>query len=295
MKFLKEPLVHFLLLGAGIFGVHAWRQGDTDSEAEDKGKRIEINAAVITRLTDAWTRQFLRPPSAADLSGQVDAHIKEEVLCREALAMGLDRDDSIVRRRLAQKLEFLTQDISMAAPPDEEALARFFTQHAARYSRPAEVGFRHVFFSRERRGPTVEDQAREALAALTKSGVSEETLGDPFLHDFTFAGQREQDVSGLFGPEFARTVMSAPLGTWTGPVSSSYGLHLLLVTEHAGPQPEPLARVRDTVMRDLLDERRRQANGEVIAGLRKNYEIVIDGAAMAAAASAPVATTRKNP
>jgi hypothetical protein len=281
-----------------LFAIHAWRQKGQARAEESSAERIEVNAATITRLKDAWTRQFLRPPGAEDLQGQVEAHIKEEVLCREALAMGLDKDDSIVRRRLAQKLEFLTQDISMAATPDETALAQFFAVNTARYAQPAQVSFRHVYFSKERRGAKFEADAKAALAALVKPGVSGEAFGDPFLHDFTFTKQREQDVTGIFGSAFAAAVMKTPAGTWTGPVASSYGLHLVLVTERGGPRPVTLAAVRETVLRDLLDERRREANADVVTRLRKHYEIVIDAAALEAAASSGsslTATAQKNP
>ncbi len=139
MKLFKEPLLHFLLLGGAVFAVHAWRQNNAAAPEVSDPQRIEVDAAVITRLRDGWTRQFQRTPTADDLSGMVEAHLKEEVLCREALKMGLDRDDTIVRRRMAQKMEFLTQDISAAAVPDEAALTQFFAENAARYAQPAKV------------------------------------------------------------------------------------------------------------------------------------------------------------
>ncbi len=296
MKFLKEPLFHFLLLGGAIFAVHAWRQPDETAADGAGAQRIEVNAAAIKRLREGWTRQFQRAPNAEDMQALVEAHIKEEVLYREALAMGLDREDTIVRRRMAQKMEFLTQDISMAATPDDAALEQFFMQHAARYAQPAQVSFRHVYFSKERRGAKLEADARETLAALAKPGASDEAFGDPFLHGYTFTEHREQDVTGIFGSEFAAVLMKSPSSAWTGPVTSSYGLHLVLVTERGASQPVTLTAVRDTVLRDLLEERRLTVNADVVAGLRKNYEIVIDAAALEAAASSETTlTAQKNP
>ena len=229
MKLLKEPLLHFVIIGALIFGVHAWRQGGGDKVDAANAKHIEVNAATIMRLKDGWRRQFQQTPTTDDLRGMVEAHIREEVLCREALVIGLDRDDTIVRRRMAQKMEFLTQDISTAVVPDAAALAKFFAQNAERYAKPAQASFRHVYFNKEKRGARLDADAKEALAALAKPGVSEETFGDSFLHGFEFNNQSEQDVTSIFGREFAKSVMDASPDAWRGPITSSYGVHLVRV------------------------------------------------------------------
>lgn len=293
MKILKEPLLHFLILGAAIFMVHAWRQkGNAGGGDHDNGKRIDVNAATITRLREGWTRQFQRTPNAEDMRGLVEAHIREEVLCREALAMGLDRDDTIVRRRMAQKMEFLTQDISTAVAPDEAAVVKFFTQNAERYAKPTQVSFRHVYFSKEKRGEKLAADATEALRALAQPGVSDEAFGDSFLQGFDFSDQGEQDLSSIFGREFAMSVMKMPTAMWSSPIASSYGLHLVRVTRRVEPRPVELAAVRDAVMRDFLDERRRVANDDVLERMKKNYEVVIDEAALKAAAIAPAKTAQ---
>lgn len=293
MKTLKEPLLHFLVLGVAIFAVHSWRQKGEASGDAGGMKRIDVNAATITRLREGWTRQFQRTPNADDLRGMVEAHVREEVLCREALALGLDRDDTIVRRRMAQKMEFLTQDISTVVTPDEATLAAFFAENAARYAKPAQVSFRHVYFSREKRGAMLEAGVKEALTALSKPGVSEEEFGDPFLQGYEFTGQSEQDVAAIFGREFAVSVMKVPAGAWSRPIPSSYGVHLVRVTTRGDPQPVALAAVRDAVLRDFLDERRRSVNAGVLARMKQNYEVVIDEAALKAAAG-PEKTAQAN-
>ncbi|MDB6135279.1 MAG: peptidyl-prolyl cis-trans isomerase [Verrucomicrobiales bacterium] len=291
---LREPLLHFLLLGAVIFAVHAWRQrGELGGENKD-AQRIEVNAAVISRLREGWTRQFHRTPNADDMLGLVEAHIREEVLCREALAMRLDREDTIVRRRMAQKMEFLTQDISTAVAPDEATLAKYFADHEARYAQPAQVSFRHVYFSREKRGATLDAVAREALAALAQPGAPEESFGDPFLPGFEFSMQTEPDVVSVFGAAFAVEVMKAAANTWSGPVVSSYGVHLVRVTARVEPRPAELAAVREVVLRDFQDERRRAANDEVVTRLKQNYQIIIDDVALKAGV-VPDAATNSRP
>ncbi|WP_009959238.1 peptidyl-prolyl cis-trans isomerase [Verrucomicrobium spinosum] len=280
-RLLKEPLLHFLLLGAAIFAIHKWRETRRTGENDSANTHlITVNAATVTRLKEGWTRQFQRAPDADDMRGMVEAHIREEVLCREALAIGLDRDDTIVRRRLAQKMEFLTQDIATSAPPDEASINAFFKKNAGRYAPPARVSFRHVYFSREKRGEKLDANAKEALAALQDGNASDEDFGDAFLQPFEYSNQSEADIAGIFGREFAAALMKSPESTWLGPVASTYGVHLVRITgSHASP-PTELGKVREQVLRDLVDERRRTANEEVLQQMKKNYEIVIDDAAL---------------
>lgn len=284
-RLLKEPLLHFLALGVMIFAIDAWRKpGDTGS-ADPEGKRIEVGTATITRLKDGWTRQFQRSPTAEELRELVEQHVREEVLSREALALGLDRDDTIVRRRLAQKMEFLTQDVTTSVAPDDATLAAFFAANAARYAKPARMDFRHLYFSREKRGATLETEVNAALAALAKPDANEEDFGDSFLQGFAFSDQEEADVAAIFGREFGAAVMKAPTGRWSGPIASSYGMHLVHLTRRDPSQPVELAAVRETVLRDYLEERRQSGNAEVLARMKENYDVVIDEAALEAAAA----------
>jgi hypothetical protein len=287
-KLLKEPLLHFLLLGAALFALNAWRAKERPADAA--APRIEVTAAVIERLRAAAERQFGKAPDAEELRGQVMAHIREEVFCREALALGLDRDDTIVRRRLAQKMEFLTGDIVDAAEPADAAVREFFGKNAARYAKAGRVSFRHIFFSREKRGAGTEAAVAGALAVLVK-GASDETMGDSFLHGFEFADREPDDVIATFGREFAEKLAALPAGAWSGPVVSSYGLHLVRVESRTEPRAVKFDEVRETVLRDFHDERRRTANIEVFKKLRERYQVTVDEAALAKAATGPAPKT----
>ena len=281
-KLLKEPLLHFFALGVLLFALNAWRE--KTRPAEVSSARIEVTATVIERLSAAYERQFGRLPDAMELREQVTAHIREEVLCREALAMGLDRDDTIVRRRLAQKMEFLANDIVSVAEPTHAELRKFFEKNSTRYSKPGRVSFRHVYFSKEKRGVAAETAAREGLAALEKGG-SDEMLGDPFLHGFEFAEREKDDVVAAFGSEFAKQLEAQPTGKWCGPVPSSYGLHLVRVVDRTEPRAMTFDAVRETVLRDFNEERRETANREVFEKLRQRYDVAVDEAALAKAAA----------
>lgn len=286
----REPLVHFLALGALLFGLNAWRD---DSRVDAKSPAsIEVTAAVIEHLRAGYERRSGQAPDAEELRGLVTAHIREEVLCREALALGLDRDDSIVRQRLAQKMEFLTADLVGAAEPPEAALQAYFATNAARYARPARFSFRHVYFSREKRGPGAEAAAHEALTALGK-GLSDAEMGDAFLHGFEFAERGPEDLTALFGPEFATGLAARPLNAWSGPVASSYGLHLVRIEFRAEPKPVTLAQARPAVLRDFQEEQRRTANREIFERLKQRYQITVDEAALTNAPAVKMAEATK--
>jgi peptidyl-prolyl cis-trans isomerase C len=276
-RLLKEPLLHFLAVGAMIFGLNAWRE--KARPIETSAARIEVTAAVIDRLRAGSERQFGQSPDAEELRRLVTAHIREEVLCREALALGLDRDDAIVRRRLAQKMEFLTDDLVVAAQPDDVAVREFFEKNAARYAKPAQVSFRHVYFSQEKRGAKSDAAAREALAALAK-GANDEVLGDAFLHGFIFVARETPEITALFGGEFAAQLGTLRPGEWNGPIASSYGLHLVRVDSRGITSPASFAAVSAKVAEDFNEERRRTANREIFEKLRERYQVSVDEAAL---------------
>jgi peptidyl-prolyl cis-trans isomerase C len=281
-KLLKEPLLHFLALGALFFALNAWREKTRPKPASSA--RIEVTAAVIERLRAAFERQFGQPPDAEELREQVTAHIREEVFSREALALGLDRDDMIVRRRLAQKMEFLADDIVRTAEPTDTVVRDFFEKNAGRYAKAGRVSFRHVYFSKEKRGAGAEATAGATLAAL-QTGASDETMGDPFLHGFEFADREQDDVIAAFGQEFAKQLEVQAMGEWRGPVASSYGLHLVRVETRMEPRAVKFDEVREMVLRDFNDERRRMANREVFEKLCQRYEVAVEEAALAKAAA----------
>lgn len=287
-RLLQEPFLHFLLLGAALFVLNAWRE--TKKPPTGAAPRIEVSAPVIARLRDGFERQFGHAPDRAELQDLIAAHIREEVLYREAIAMGLDRDDMIVRRRMAQKMEFLTDDVVGAAEPDDAVLRKFFAENGARYAKPGRVSFRHVYFSKEKHGAETQAAAESALAALSQ-GASDENMGDAFLHGFEFAEQEPADITAMFGKDFADQIETSPEGEWLGPVASSYGLHLVRIAKRGDAHPASLDEARAAVARDYNDERRRHANREVFEKLKERYDVAVDKEALSKAAT-PKTTQR---
>jgi hypothetical protein len=287
---LREPLIHFVLLGGLIFTASSWR--NREAPAEEGRPAIGISADTIAWLGEGFAKQWHRSPDEQELRGLVDDHVREEVLYREALAMGLDRNDTIVRRRMAQKVQFLGEDLTGAVPLDEGSLQRYFAEHAARYAPPVRTSFRHVFFSKERRGATLEAEARVALSALAEGG-DEMALGDPFLREHEFVAADEREIAGALGDDFAARLSTLPTGKWQGPVASAYGVHLVLVVAREEAPPISFESVRDAVARDLSEERRITGNHEFVEKLKARYRILVDEAALEAAANVPTTTATR--
>jgi len=272
----REPLVHFLMLGALIYGVASVAAPGTDEPPED---RITVTAGEIDWITSSWEKRWSRPPTPQERQGLIDEFVRETIYYRAALAMGLDRDDTIIRRRLAQKLEFLTQDLAASVPPTPEELRAFFAEHADRYALPAFTTFTHVFVDPDAREERTLEDAERIVAELRAQGPPTERsadLGDRFMLQAYNPERTQQEIAKLFGAGFADEVAGLEPGRWHGPVLSGYGVHLVYVSDRSDPVPVQLADVRDDVLRDLEDQRRRTFEADYYEALRERYEVVIE-------------------
>jgi len=277
IKLLKEPLAQFLLIGACIYALYALFGTPDEEEAQ---RTVYIGEDRIANLAAMWEKRWNRPPIDAELVGLVRAWLREDILYREALAMGLDDDDHIIRRRLAQKLEFLTNDIAQLQEPSEAELDAFFLENRERFKAPDRITFSHVFFNPDTRENSTLDDAAEALERLQAAGEpSPEALlneGDRFMVQNTFTDASGFDVRRQMGGDFAESVMQLGPGRWHGPVLSGYGTHLVYVYKFDGAPLPVLDDVRD----DVLEEWRRiqveEFDAEFLRSLKSRYEIVID-------------------
>ena len=274
MKLLREPLVHFLLLGAGLFLLFGMVGGSEDAPTD----RIVISNGRIEQLTEIFMRTWQRPPTEEELTGLIENHIREEVYYREALAMGLDRDDTIVRRRLRQKLEFLTDDLLADAEPTPEELEAYLDEHADAFRRPTRVSFQQIYLDPDRRGEQAVADAESLLARLdgTGSEVDPTGLGDALLLPGDFTEVAETEVAHRFGRDFAAALTELPVGRWSGPVESGFGLHLVLIRQREPGSLPSLAEVRDSVEREWRNARREEATEAFYARLRERYDISIE-------------------
>jgi peptidyl-prolyl cis-trans isomerase C len=274
-QLIREPLVHFLVIGALLFGLYRIANNETSSTVNN---RISITAGDIEQMRAIFIRQRQRPPTEQELKGVINARVYEEVLYREALAMGLDRDDTIVRRRLAQKFEFLTDDLSDPGNPSEAELAEFFKEHGDRYQVPGRLSFVHIYFSAGKRGKRVEEDAKNDLVRLrgSASAAAIEEMGDAFLLEQEYKRIALDEIDKIFGTGFAAELTKIPLREWQGPIASGYGMHLVKVDNSETSRASALNAVREQVKRDWFDAKRRQIKEAAFKKLRERYQVVID-------------------
>jgi hypothetical protein len=270
-KFLTDPLLHFLLLGAALFGFSAWR-GDAP---EAGGERIVVTAEQIAQLREAAALLHGGPPSAEQLQELIEPTIREEIFYREALALGLDENDDEVRRRLVEKMQYLTQDLADPEPASEAELRAFYTASPERFRIPERVSFEQVFFSPSQRAETVERDALAALAEL-RTGADMSGFGDRTpLRDRYDDAPREQ-VGVLFGEQIAETLFTAEVGSWDGPFASDFGLHLVRLQARERSRVPPFEEIREQVLATFASVRRQQANEAEYRKLRDRYEIIVE-------------------
>lgn len=276
-RLLREPLVHFALLAGLVFV--ALSEPDTPKGVPDDN-RIVISAAEVDRLALAWTQRWQRPPSEDEFGGMVREAIREQVLYREAMALGLDRDDVVIRRHLRQKFEFVTQDLAYDTDPDEATLRAYYEAQPDRYAQSAQVSFSHILFSTDRRGAAAEADAAQALADL-QSATGPETadqLGDATSLPPGFEKISAVEVEAMFGPDFAAWVLRQEEGRWSGPIPSGYGLHLVRLSDRISGGPIAFETVRQRVKDDWVYEQRVAANEAIFLKLLDRYEVVVEPA-----------------
>ena len=277
-KLLKEPFVHFLIAGAVLFAGYAWLNRETANRPPNGSRVVSITASDVTWLKETWVRQWQRPPSDDEVRGMVADYLREELLAREARELRLDENDTIVRRRLAQKMTFFLEDTVHAVEPSDEEARRIYEADRERFQTPARISFTQIYFSRDRRGNDAAGDATKALQALTRDGapVDATEVGDRSLLERELHDADAQAVASAFGPDFARTVFGLEPGKWHGPIASGYGLHVVWVADVQQAQPRSFDEVRAQVIDQWRREKQKAADEQYVAALMKKYQVVAD-------------------
>jgi len=274
-RILREPLFQFLVIGAIVFAGYAAIQDRTATSEPDT---IVVTPGRINQLAETFARTWQRPPTREELDGLVDAFVKEEVFYREGRKLGLDTDDTVFRRRLQQKMEFLMEPGTEELTPGDGELQAYLKANPDTYRIPARVAFRQIFFDPQRRGEGVSADANAALDRL-RGGLSEaETaeLGDATLLPAGMPLVSVDQVAISFGSEFADALADAPAGDWAGPIASTFGVHLVRVDDRSEAREPELAEVAGAVARDWEARRRREISDKRYADLRAQYEVVVE-------------------
>ena len=262
------PLVVFLLLGLGVFALDRWAD-DRTAERDV----IEVTDGQVAGIRERWAAEWGRPPTDQELNGLLDDAIREEILYREALRLGLERGDTIVRRRLAQKMTFMLEDGTAVPAPADTEVEAYHSTHAERYREPGRTTFDHVFLSDDRRADPPGDARALLLAVRTGEDEAWRQLGDPFMLLREYADRTDQELAELFGGTFAGAVIQLSVGDWHGPIRSAYGTHLVRVMSRTKPRVPAFVEVRDRVVEDLIADRRREQNQAALRTVAEGYEV----------------------
>lgn len=296
-RWLREPLLLFLVIGLVMFIVY--QVLNPDSGQGDRLSKIELTADDLRQLEVAFAAKWQRPPSPQELWNLVDAKVREEILYREGLALGLDKDDTIVKRRLAQKVEFLSEDVSTVRDPGAKELQAWFEKNAARFALPSRVTFRHLFFSFDGRGERTRADALQALAKIAGQPADSPAavnLADSFMYQSYYADRTPEHVANVFGSKFAQALFQLNLAAcWQGPIESGFGWHLVWVDSVTPDRIPEFEEVEPEVKNEWLAEQRASARRKAFEMMKARYEIIMPKAAEQGVAAAGATPRKETP
>lgn len=274
-RLLREPLLHFFVAGVVLFAAWAWVNPDRLAGRPSASEAVRITSNEIAWLKETWARQWQQEPSETQLRGLVADYLREELLAREARALGLDRDDVIVRRRLAQKMTFLLEDTARTAEPAATELRRAYDRDPARFHTPARVSFEHAYFDPSERGAQA---AKDALARLSNPGLPADpaAFGDRSLLPREFTDVDERAVAHQLGADFARALFQLDAPTWHGPIASTYGLHLVRIRSAAGTKQQTFEEARAELLEEWRRSMQQTAEAEYFDALLEKYDVAVD-------------------
>jgi hypothetical protein len=296
-RLLREPLLHFLVAGAVLFAVHRLLHPPADGPAASH--RIEVTEDDLRQLSLAWVAQGRPRPTPEQMRSLVESRIREEILYREALALGLDRGDTIVKRRMAQKMEFLAEDLSALHEPPTGELRAWFEGNAERFALPPRATFRHLYFSPDRRGTRARDDAARALEQLAGKPAERPgrvALADPFMFQDYYGDRAFDELAAAFGRPFAEALFELPPGSWRGPIESGYGWHLVFLDSLTPSRLPAFEEVESDVRSAWVAAQREAFKRRAYEEMRTRYEVVLPaGLAAGVSASSEMARAQVDP
>ncbi len=265
----REPLLHFLLIGFALFLYY----NQASENVEAPPKRIHVDRGQVQQLAANFERTWSRQPRPAELDAMIENFVREEVFYREALALGLDQDDPLVKRRMRMKLEFILEDLS-AQDYSDDVLNEYLQRNADSFRAEARVSFRQVYLNPDKRADLPADAVR--LLTELQDGANPDSAGDPTLAPRAYPLAREGEIARDFGNEFASELSALRPGDWTGPLYSPFGAHLVKIDERIEARLPALAEIRDQVLREYQTEQRKLQKDVAYQKLREGYEVSVD-------------------
>ena len=271
MKFLRDPIAQFVLIGLFLVVLnHVWT-----SWQGAQGRTISVSTAEIERLEKLWANTAGRLPTGEDRAQIIAQFVQEEVLVREAERLGLGDNDTIIRRRLAQKMDFLAGDESLPDDPSDAVLEAWFEDNRQQFAAPELRSFIHVYFSPEKHGPAINIVAEQALQQLQSGGEWKRT-GDPYIQKRSYAALPKAEVQRLFGPDFAESLFALSPGQWSKPIGSAFGLHLVRIETVDNSAQADFEPVKADVLAAWREEKRSDAKQAALDKLVQGYDVVIE-------------------
>jgi peptidyl-prolyl cis-trans isomerase C len=293
-RWLREPLLHFLLIGIAVFAVYAYtHRGRGGFESS---RQITLSVDELGQMDMYFESQWHRQPTPAEFQAMVEDKVREEVLYREALAMGLDKDDTIVKRRMAQKMQFLAEDVAAAHEPSTAELKAWFEKNSNKFALPSRYSFRHLYFSPDKRGKNAQEEAAKTLAKI--AGQSEDSklavsLSDRFMFQDYYGDRAPEALAKEFGPQFVVALEKLKPGSWQGPIESGYGWHLVYVDTVIPGRIPAFEEMEPDVKTAWLAEQKQQAWRKAYTEMRAKYIVLLPGPSDKEAAQAPVPPPKK--
>ena len=264
IKLLKEPLLHFLLLGGLLFvGFQMVAKDSTDA--------LIVSQQRIMHLSVLFEKTWKRPPTTAELEVLIEKYVVEEMYYREALSLGLEQDDGVIRRRLQQKMEFIILDLSEVMDPSDEELTTYLQSNQHNYQTPATFSFKQVFIN-----PAKHASAQQSALVLLENAQRVEPVGDSTLLPAQLNLTSADRIDNTFGDGFAQALSDTEIGQWHGPIVSSYGLHLVFVSEKQQPRMPALSEIKSMIVRDWLHEKQLAMKKKLDENLRIKYQVIIE-------------------
>ncbi|MHC4439629.1 MAG: peptidyl-prolyl cis-trans isomerase [Planctomycetota bacterium] len=277
-KIFKEPIVYFFVLGFVVFGLHSFL--NRAKQQEDKDPFIvEVTSADIEWIRSSWEARMKRPPTQSELQGLINSFIREEILSREAYSMDLDERDLVIQRRLVQKLIFVLEDLAESADPTDEELKDYMQKKQEKYRIPETISFTHIYFSLEKRKDVLKE-AETILAGLKSKNTSPEeavSLGDAIMIDSTFRSKYPDEVARVLGRAFADELFSMDEKGWQGPVVSTFGLHLVYISDRTASRMPEFENIREDVKNDFMYERKKDVVDSAYNAVKSRYTIIVEG------------------
>ncbi len=277
-RLVKQPLFHFLLIGALIYLFYGFFSEKAAGTVESD-RTITVTQGEIALMVDSWQKSWNRPPTEKEREGFINAYIKEMVYYRVALEMGLDKNDVTIRRLLGRKLQFITNDLIQPQPPGEDELKAYFKNNIDSYTPPVRVTMTQIFFDpdlREDETLTDAENAIEILNNIDIESVTANEYGDRMMLQNYYPYRTEAEIAKLFGGEFAKSIIELKTNKWHGPILSGYGTHIVYLHDRQESDPPAFDEVRELVLANWIAEKKQELNDLYYQGLVARYDIVIE-------------------